>query len=147
MPPLKRQNPPFTEQQITDAENEERGLLTTWELFKGYYLVEENIVDKEYIRKKILNNGLISFAPDEQQFLGKVKECLKESTVLILDLDDILIKKGESLIVESDERYQKIKILNLQIDGNDVEEASLGEVGVSVDKPVKRNAKVFLSFK
>ena len=31
LPPLNRENPPFTENQIQDAINDERGLLTTWQ--------------------------------------------------------------------------------------------------------------------
>ncbi len=30
LPPLRRKNPPFTQHQIQDAENDERGLLSTW---------------------------------------------------------------------------------------------------------------------
>ena len=146
LPPHSRKNPPFSEEQISDAENAERGLLTTWELFKGYRLVEENIFSKEYMRSKILEYGLITFAPSEQQFIGKVKECLKENTVLILDLINTCIRKNDSLIIERNGDFKKVTVLNLQQDNTDIDEVNSGETGILVDKPVKRNSNVFLNY-
>jgi len=54
LPPKQRKNPPFSEQQIADAQTEERGLLTTWELFKAYFMEQKGIIDKDYKRRMLL---------------------------------------------------------------------------------------------
>ncbi len=61
LPPLKRKNPPFSDHQLKDAINDERGLLTTWQLFNAYFEVESGILQHKkkfihYSKKK--NNKL-----------------------------------------------------------------------------------------
>lgn len=62
-PPLIRENPPFKQLQIEDAKNEERGLLTTWQLFNLYYSIKNGCVSKEEARKAFYKYGLIEFSP------------------------------------------------------------------------------------
>ena len=145
LPPKSRKNPPFSEHQITDAQNDERGLLTTWELFNAYFMVQSGIIDKNHIRTKLLGYGLVSFAPDEQQYLGQAIEVFKDGSVIILSLDNISINKNDSLIVKNGCDYQKVSVLNIQLDGNDVETAISGEVGLLLNKPIKRNSKIYLT--
>ena len=47
LPPLSRKNPPFSQVQIQDAENDDRGLLSTWQLFTLFYDIENSIITKE----------------------------------------------------------------------------------------------------
>lgn len=58
--PKKRINPPFTEAQITDAQNAERGLVSTWQLFNAYKDIENGKITKEFVRNQLLQYGLIT---------------------------------------------------------------------------------------
>lgn len=145
--PKKRKNPPFTQIQITDAENDERGLLTTWDLFRSYFFIMDGIVKKEDVQKKILNYGLIKITPDNLLLLGKVKEVFKGGLVFILKVDNTCIKVGDNLIISIDDGFQRVKILNLQFNDGNVNEVTSGEVGVLIDKPIKKNSQIYIEIK
>jgi len=49
------------------------------------------------------------------------------------------------LIVKHEDSYDKVSILSIQVDGNDVEMIKSGEVGILIDKPIKRNSKICLA--
>ena len=51
MRPSLRQNPPFSDNQIDYAENDERGLLTTWQLYNQYKLIENGVFTREETRE------------------------------------------------------------------------------------------------
>lgn len=146
--PKDRKNPPFTETQITDAENDERGLLTTWDLFNGYFLIMDGIVKKEDVQKKILGHGLIKIVPNNLLYLGKVEEVIKDGFVFILKIDNTHIMLGDSLIISVDDSsFQRVKVLNLQLHDCDVNEVTSGEVGILIDKPIKKNSQVYADTK
>lgn len=60
-PPLERRNPPFTKNQIEDAKNDERGLLTTWDLFNLFVNIENGLITKNEAMNKFHEVGYISF--------------------------------------------------------------------------------------
>ncbi len=45
--PKERENPPFSVDQISYAESDERGLLTTWELYKRYWMIQKVFLQKK----------------------------------------------------------------------------------------------------
>jgi len=143
LPPENRVNPPFTDNQIKDANDDNRGLLTTYELFKIYFLIEENIFTKEYIRQKLQDYGVITFEP-QGVFLGVAEECFKEGYVVILNIKGITIKSGDEILVRKDGKYLRRIIKNIQIDGDNVSEVSNGEIGIELDRPISRKSEIFL---
>ncbi|MGE5342299.1 MAG: hypothetical protein ACM3SY_12555 [Candidatus Omnitrophota bacterium] len=142
-PPKQRKNPPFSEDQIKDAENDERGLLTTWELFRLYNYIEQGIISKSDARESVLRKGLVSFSPSNA-ILCEIIEIFQNGYVIILQLTNICIKKGEELIIFSDENYKKGIIENLQVNDQDMDEACEGEVGIKLNIPVKKKSKIFI---
>ena len=54
LPPLERKNPPFSEKQIEDAQSDERGLLTTYELFKLYFHISNYYLLSKYYRNNVV---------------------------------------------------------------------------------------------
>ena len=143
LPPLKRKNPPFTDEQIKDAENDKRGLLTTWELFKIFDYITNDLITKENARKHLLNSGLIQFIPLNMKYINKVKKVYHNGKVIIIDTK-VQISKNDVLIVYKNDKYSKVNILNLQIDGKDVSQANNCELGIEVDKIVLINSKIYL---
>lgn len=142
--PKQRKNPPFSETQIIDAENDERGLLTTWELFKGYFYIINGIINKEHARKKILSTGLVKLIPNNFKLLGKTTEVFKDGLVFILKIDNTYIKVGDSLIISLDDSFERVNIINLQLDDKNINEVSSGEIGFLIDKPIKKNTLIYI---
>ncbi|WPO90973.1 hypothetical protein [Chryseobacterium sp. HR92] len=144
IPALNRSNPPFSEHQINDAINEERGLLTTWQLFQLYYDIENGIISKGEARDRLYDYGLISFIPHNIVEIGTVTETFKENKVLIFTINNTLISVGNILFIRIRNRFKKVRILEIKFNDKNVESIENGEVGILVDIPVPKNSTVFM---
>lgn len=144
MPPKSRSTPPFTENQINDANLDKRGLLTTYDLYKAYFLIEEGILKKSTVRDQLFKTGLISLEPSNLKSLGVPDEYFMAGQVAIVNLDGVSIKKGDTLIVKKQDEYFKTTIESLKLDDAEVESADSGVVGVKFDKKLKRNSELFI---
>jgi hypothetical protein len=143
MPPDQRQNPPFLETQINDARNDERGLLTTYDLFNLYFNIKDGILDKKEARKRLLDHRLVVFRPTLTS-LGIVKELHHNNTVAILDLNGIKICKGQSLVFKKGHRYATAMIESIELDDKDVSHADTGELGIGLSERLPKDAELFL---
>jgi hypothetical protein len=144
LPPHARKNPPFTEQQIADAESEERGLLTTYELFKLYFNIEESFVTKEDARAALLQYGLVQFQPSNAHFIGIPLEIHHQGTVAILQISNILLYKGAIIIIGNNGAYSRAEILEIQEYDKTVESASNGEIGVKLSRSILKTSELWL---
>jgi hypothetical protein len=142
-PPENRTNPPFTKTQITDAESDERGLLTTYDLFKLYFCVEAGIVTKEDARSALLNYGLVTFKPSNSDSLGYPRELYRNNTVGIFELNDMTVRVGDELIIFEQGKYGKVRIEGIQDHNKSVDEASKGEIGFKFSDPIKKSSEVW----
>lgn len=141
--PLKRKNPPFTDIQITDALNDERGLVSTWQLFNLYYDIESGIITKADARKELLKFGLIEFKPRTKDKLTAPKEILKEGFVAIIDITNTKLEVGQTLVAEKNSKYYKTKIMSIQIDDKLVNEIENGEVGLKLDTKISNGTTLW----
>ncbi len=144
-PPLLRVNPPFTSYQIEDAINDERGLVTTWQLFKLFFDITNNLIAKSDAKKNLIEFGLVEFKPKISKPLGTPKEILKDGFVVILDIVDICLSVGQTLIIEKDNRYRKLKIHSIQVGGQSVSKIDNGEVGLKLDGKVSKGSVLSVS--
>ena len=142
-PPENRSNPPFIKQQIKDAVNDGRGLLTTYTLFKLYYAIAGGFISKDDARKSLLNFGLVTFSPSDSVLIGKPMEIHYNKTVGIFLLENIPIRRGEELFVYSDGRYCKTKVVSLQDQDEDVEEASSGKIGIKISGTFSQESELW----
>ncbi|WP_196893886.1 hypothetical protein [Aureivirga marina] len=147
LPPMMRQNPPFTEHQIQDAINDERGLLTTWQLFQLYELVQSEIISKEEARKAFKNYGLIEFKPQKLTYIDEPLELFNNGNICIINIKDCFLKIDEEIIVEKNGKYVKTKILDIQLDGKSVKSAKEGEIGLKLSNPIKQKSKLWKNSK
>ena len=142
--PKNRIHPPFTENQINDAKLESRGLLTTYSLYEAYFLIEDGIITKEEARNSLFNFGLITMEPKNTISIGISNEVFKSGKIAILDLPNTCtIKTGSTLIGKKDGKLSKLAINSIQLNGNDVDEASSGEVGIALNTPIKKGTELF----
>ncbi|MFP5080867.1 hypothetical protein [Pedobacter sp. JCM 36344] len=141
LPAAVRKNPPFNANQISDAENDDRGLLTTWQLFNLFALVERGIITNEAGRECFYQKGYIDFIPKTKKLLGVPKEHFRNNTVVILDLkDEPRVKAGDQLIVACEDEVKQVKVLSVQFDDQEVLESAAGEVGLMLDTPVSKGS-------
>jgi hypothetical protein len=143
LPPLKRSNPPFTKEQLSDALNDERGLLTTWQLYNLYYDVENGVITKEEARKRFIEFGLVEFKPKDLVLIDEPKEFFKNNQVCIVNIESVELSVGEELIIEKNGKYEKNKILSLKVDDNAVDKVSHGEIGIEFSNSIKKNSRLW----
>lgn len=143
LPPLNRTNPPFNEQQIADAISDERGLLSTWQLFNLYNEINAGLISKEEARAQILQFGYVAFKPKLTSNIGQPKEILKGGMVVILDISNTEIKVNDTIIIEKGGAYSKAKIISLQLDDKAVQTATNGEVGIKLDVKISKNSTLW----
>lgn len=144
MPPKSRSNPPFTENQIKDAGHDKRGLLTTYDLYKAYFMIEEGILQKEDVRESLFKTGLITLEPESISSIGTPHELFMNGQVAILNLNGITLAVGDTLIVRKNGDYSKAIIESLQVDGKKADTCSVGEVGIKLDGRLKKNSELFV---
>lgn len=143
LPPLSRQNPPFTENQKHDAINDERGLLSTWQLFNLYYEIENGIIAKDKARKELLNYGYIEFKPPNLAFIDEPQELFKNGKICIVNISDVELQIGEEILVEKNGNFSKAIIEGIQVDGKIIANASKGEIGLQLSNPIKKNSTLW----
>ena len=144
LPPTERRNPPFTPHQITDAQSDERGLLTTYELFKLYFAIGGGFVTREDAKNALLQHGLIKFKPSNSSFIGLPLEIHHKNTVAIIYIDNIFLYESATVIVCNDGIYTRAKILEIRVDDEAVENLSSGEVGIRLDCSISKTSELWL---
>ena len=135
--PTKRENPPFNNRQIEDAISDERGLLTTWQLYSIFQAIEFGVISKEKVRKDLLNNGNISFVPNLVRELNTPYKSWKDGLVLGIDVNT-QISINDEIFVENNGCWFTAKIVNLQQENKDLESVSSGKTGVKLSKKLPK---------
>lgn len=144
LPPLERKNPPFTDHQMSDAKYDQRGLMTTWQLFNLYFLIEKGILNKKQAREAFFTNGYIDFIPKSYISLGKPNEYFKNNTIVIITLpDQLTITEGEELFLTHHDSYKKVKIESLQYKDQKVVSATGIEVGIQFEYAIAKGTALY----
>ncbi len=142
-PPMERENPPFTSEQIQDAKNDGRGLVTTWQLFNVFFDIEKGVYTKKEIRESILDFGLIEFKPSNLIYIDEPKEIKKDGYVCIVNLRYINIVINEVLFSEKNGKFEKVEVLDIQENGKSIQQASNGEFGLMLNSKITINSKIW----
>lgn len=140
LPPLKRQNPPFTENQRQDAINDERGLLATWQLFNLYFEIENGIISKEEARKLILKFGLIELRPIGLTYIDEPSEIYSEGKICIINIDGVELKVNDEILIEKNGKFEKTLIVGMQDNGKSIDQVSKGEIGLKLSSKIAKKS-------
>ena len=65
--------------------------------------------------------------------------------MVVVNLNDTLVRKGDHVIVEKQENYTKLKIESLKKNDTEVHEAKQGEIGIKFSGRVKKNSVLYIS--
>ena len=133
MDPRQRSTPPFSKDQIDYAQNDERGLLTTWDMHKKYKLIESGVFTKKAVREAFHKQGLLDLTPVDMQMIGKVSEYYQKPQACIVELDRIKVCVGDEIICNKDDIWVKGKVESMQVNNNCIDSAHDGEVGLVLD--------------
>ena len=143
MEPLIRHIPPFTANQIKDAEYSYRAMAYTYQLFNLYFEIENGIVTKEMARKALLTPGLVSFHSSFNS-LGRPYSYYKHNYVACIEIHDSLITVGDTLYFEdSKKRLNRAKIVNIQIDNQNQNSVKDGKVGIEFDVRMPKGTELY----
>ncbi|MGI0119635.1 hypothetical protein [Zooshikella sp. RANM57] len=144
IPPETRNNPPFTDNQIKDAVLDKRGLLTTYDLYKAYFMIESGVLSKSEVRDSLFEYGRVELRPKGLISLGAPKEYFASGTVAIISLSDVCLNKGMDLYVRKNSDYKKVKIMSIKVNDQEVDEVKNGEVGIKLSRAVKKNSEFYV---
>lgn len=142
--PQLRENPPFNKNQIDYAINDERGLLTTWQLYQQFKLIQEGIFTKEETREAFKEIGVVTLIPKELCSIGIVAEYFKNAGASILHIKDADINIGDVIWARKDQVWKKGNICSIQINDKDVEKVSNGEIGLVLDIEISKGFELFI---
>jgi hypothetical protein len=143
LPPLERTNPPFKDDQIQDAVDIKRGLLTTWQLFTLYRKIIAGFISKEEARSSFLDHGLIQFHPESLVELGKPVVLFENGKIFGLKISTI-VKKGDILFTDRPDGVVKAVIESIEVDRTPVIEAACGDVTLKVNEKVFADDVLYL---
>jgi hypothetical protein len=135
LPPDSRSNPPFNETQIQDARNDKRGLLSTYDLFKLHFNIENGFITKEDARSALFQIGLVQFYPSNATEV-LIREIHYTGQVAIVQLAGTRIETGQDVIFNDHGYYRVATIMEIQKNDNTVDAAEDGEVGIRLDQKV-----------
>lgn len=131
--PLERVKQPFMKEQVFDAVENERGLLTTWQLFAVFDAVELGVISREEVRRGLLQSGLVSFEPDLVEPLPEVCGMWHEGKVIGLKMEKP-ISVGDRIFTESNGRWICADVVSLKKEDKLCEMVTCGEVGVGLSQ-------------
>ena len=139
-----RQNPPFSDNQIDYAKNDERGLLTTWQLYNQYKLIENGIFTKKETRESLDKWGLISLLPKNLIRVGIYEEYFKKPKAGILTLNNVKLEVGKMIYAKKDGKWICTSIVSIQLNDKDVDQVDNGEVGIVTDIELEKGYEIFV---
>ena len=142
--PLKRQTPPFKETQIKDAENYERTMIYTPQLFALYSDIENGYISKEAARECFLHIGLVDFQSGLIS-LGIPYHYYQNDTVVCLGLNGVLVSVGDSLFYKDEiGRLVGCKVESIEQENTRIQASSSGKIGIKLDCKVPQNREMFI---
>ncbi len=143
--PKLRINPPFSQNQIKDAQLDKRGLITTYQLYCAYFDVARGLVTKDEVKKQLLEFGHVKISPPELVEVGVVEEVYQQGRVIVLQLGEATISVGSRLYVLKNDVYETREVIGLKLNDVDVNKATGGELGIQLDAAIKKGSKIYLS--
>jgi hypothetical protein len=136
----------FQDDVVTNAEEHEFGLLTTWTLFRlaraylRYGWQPEQVADLFY------KHGVIEAVPAHYELVGTVSQFFEQASALTIDLN-AEIKVGDTLAYELPVEFEQEQVQSLRLNDEAVEHAGSGvEVGVKTNlskQQARKGVRVF----
>jgi len=142
--PKLRKNPPFSDHQLNDALLDERGLLTTYQLYQAYLLIRDGVLGKSDVKDQLLAFGFINLVPKNLRSLGVPLEYFMQGRVVVVKLSGVTLSVGDEILVCKNSVYKKLVVESMKVDDVEVECATDTVVGIRVGSRISNNSEVFV---
>ena len=144
--PTSRQIPPFTDTQIQDAINDERGLIYTYQLFNLFFDIENKYITKDEACECFKQTGLVDFYSMFIK-LGKPYQYYQDNKVICLAINDTQVKVGDLFYYEDQHgRLHGTKVVDIQENKKSLSEVSNGRIGFCLSEAVPRNKEIMIKY-
>lgn len=142
--PSLRKNPPFSLNQIDYAENDERGLLTTWQLYKQFSYINDGVFSKEETRESMSKYGLINLLPENLVLIGKYLEYLKKTRAGIINIDNSLVSVGDTIWANKGDIWKETTVISIRLDEKNVQSVKKGEIGIVIECELDKGYEIYV---
>lgn len=141
--PLSRQVPPFNENQISDAQSQDRTLVYTAQLFALHSDIENGYLTKEEVRSRFMVPGLADFHVSLKS-LGKPYKYYQKNSVICIELAGEIIAVGDILYYKDNmQRLVGIKVESIEQDNKPISQADTGKTAIKVTQKVPNNVEIY----
>ena len=143
--PKNRDYPPFKPEQITDAEESERGLLTTYQLFKSYFDIENGFLSKKDVMDAMFKYGMVRLEPSDERLILKESTLHHQNQVFLAQLrEDQTISVGDSILVFQDNEWSYRKVIEIKLNNKITQSLTGQKGGFLLDSRIKPSSKIWL---
>jgi hypothetical protein len=146
LPPLKREKQPFRQDVLINAEEQDFGLLTTWELSKIVRSYLKNDWKHEQIKDLFYRKGRITPIPVNYAYIGVIENYAEKLSVVGLRIEEEL-KLNDKIAFELPTLFDEQDVNSLHYDGKPIDSAQKGMlVGIKTHltkKDAKDGIRVF----
>jgi len=129
IPALQRENAaPFREDLLTNAEEHQFGLLTTWDLFRLVRSYTKNGWKPEYVKPLFYQNGRIEPVPRHYEFVGNIEHFWPKAAAVGVRVEAVPLSRGDRIAFELPVEFEEQVIESLQTDREPVERVARGQL-------------------
>lgn len=143
--PILRTNPPFNQTQIDDAINDDRLMITTYDLFKLYFNIKNNLIDSTWAKNQFMKKGTTNFLPDEDLYIGYVRKTYQEDSIASVIIEKNSITINEEILIINKEVLSITKTVSIELNKKLLKKAETSEnpIGIKFSNKVLRNSKLY----
>jgi hypothetical protein len=128
IPALERDNAtPFREDLLTNAEEHQFGLLTTWDLFRLVRSFNKNGWRPEHVMPLFYQNGRIEPVPTHYEYVGLIQHFWPNAAAVGVQVEAESLKLGDRIAFELPVEFEEQVVESLQMDGQPVERVDPGQ--------------------
>jgi len=148
IPALDRENEKaFREDVVINAEEQDIGLLSAWDLHKLLRSYLKNDWSPEYVKPLLYKSGRISPVPNHYELVGTIEGFIPKLGVVGIRITGEKLHRGDHIAFELPVEFQEQEAKSLEVDNQQVDEAVSGSIvgiltGLTKDK-AKQGTRVF----
>jgi len=125
-PPFDRTLAPFSDDIVTNANNGDFGLLTTWNLYRLVRSYLKLGWTHDQVKSLFYQNGLVSPIPSHYEYLGEVEDYWKPVSAVGIRIKENELRQGDRIAFELLVEFEEQIVDSLQVDRNKVDVAQVG---------------------
>lgn len=143
IPPLARDNAlPFRKEILDVAEEQQIGLLTTWDLHRLTRSFIQNGWHHKQIKDLFYQVGRINILPNHYEFIGTIERFIESKGILGIKIEASSLKRGDRIAFELPVVFEEQQCESLQFENNPIEFAEAGMLVGTKTHLTKEEARI-----